>query len=60
MQHFAAVHHNDPVAEVDGLVHRVRDHECGELVPLDDFVAEADDLVGALRIERGGVFIEQQ
>ena len=60
MQYFAAVHHDDPVAEVDGLLHGVGDHERGEFVALDDFVADADDLIGALRIQRGRVFVQQQ
>src|SRR5438445_167665 len=56
----AAVHHDQPVAEVGRLVHRVGDHERGQAVAGDRLFAQANDLIRALRIERRRVLVEQQ
>ena len=37
------VHHDNAIAQVNRLLHRVSDHQGGEFVLLDDFVAQADD-----------------
>ena len=60
MEDLATVHHDDPVAEMDGLVHGVGDHQGGELVAGDDVVGEPDDLVGALGVEGGGMLVEEE
>ena len=60
VQDLAAMHHHDAIAEVHGLLHGMSDHQRGELVALDDLAREANDLVGAFRVERGGMLVEQQ
>jgi hypothetical protein len=60
VEDLASVHHDDAVAEVDGLLHGVSDHQGREAVALDDFVGQPDDLVGAFGVESGCMFIEQQ
>ena len=54
------MHHHQPVTVRYGLLHRVRDHHRGKTVARDDAVGDAHDLVGAARIERGGVLVKEQ
>jgi hypothetical protein len=56
----AAVHHDQTIAEVRRLLHRMGHHHRRQPLTLDHFLTQADDLVGALRIERGGMLVEQQ
>ena len=60
VDHGAAVHHDQPIAELRRLLHRVGHHQRRQVIPCDDGVAELDDLIGALGIEGGGVLVEQQ
>ena len=43
-----------------GLLNRVRHHHCRQLVPRHGLLSEPNDLIGALRIERRGVFVKQE
>ena len=55
IQHdLAAMQHDGAVAIVERLPHRVRHHQRRQAVARDDLLAEPDDLIGALRVERGG------
>ena len=56
----ALVQHDEAVAVLDGVAHVVRDHQRGELTLAHDAVGQLHDLGGGLRIERGGVLVEQQ
>ena len=60
MQHPAAMHHHNPVPEVDGLLHRMRHHQRREFVAFDNLVSQPDDLIRALGVKGGGVFVEQE
>src|SRR5207247_9909069 len=55
VKHLAAMHHHDAVAEVDGLMHGVRDPECRQLVTLTDFVSQTNDLLSSSQLNRHGV-----
>src|SRR5262249_53471526 len=56
----SAVHHHNSVAEVDSLLHGMRDHQRCQFVALNNLVCESNDLVGTLGVERGRVFIQQE
>ena len=52
--------HDQPVAERGGVGHRVGDHQGRELLAADDLLGEPDHLLGAPRVEGGGVLVEQE
>ena len=56
----AADHHDQAVAQVSRLVHRVRDHQGCQTVAANELFREPDHLVGTFWVECGGVFVEQQ
>lgn len=60
MQDLPTVHHDDAVAEMDRLLHRMGDHQSGQFVALDDFMGEPNDLVSALGIKRCRMLVQQQ
>ena len=60
MQNSPLVHHHNSFAKMDRLLHRMSDHEGRELVPFNNVVGQADDLVGSLRIKSRGMLIEKQ
>src|SRR3974390_3468955 len=60
MQDSPLVHHDDAVAEVNGLLHGMRDHESRQLVALNNVVREANYLIRGLWVERSSVLVEKQ
>ena len=56
----ALVHHDQTVAQTDGVVHVVRDHERGQVVLVDDFLGQVEHLRGRLGVEGRSVLVEQQ
>ena len=59
LNNLALVHHHQPVAEVHGLMHGMRHHQCRQLLALHDLVSQLDHLVSAFGIKGRGVFIQQ-
>ena len=55
-----ALHHHQPVAQVAPPAASSGSPSGSSAGPCDDLLAEPDDLVGALRVERGRVLVEQQ
>ncbi len=60
VQDAALVHHDDAIAEIDGLLHGVGNHQGGELISRNNVVRQANDLVRGLGVECCGVLIKQQ
>ena len=58
--HPTGIHHNEPVAVGDGVLHVVGDHEGGEVVLLYDLVGQSQHLVGGLGVQSGSVLVQQQ
>ena len=56
----AAVHHDEAVAKVGGLLHGMGHHQRRQLVAPDNGVGERNHLVGAFGIKRSRVLVEQQ
>ncbi|CAN4072443.1 hypothetical protein HHFLNI_HHFLNI_10330, partial [Dysosmobacter welbionis] len=56
----AVVHHDEPVAVDDGVLHVVSDHHGGEAVFLHDPVGESQNLGGGLGVQGGSVLVQQQ
>src|SRR5262245_12077726 len=56
----ALVHHDDAITELYGLLHAMRHHDGCEVILLDDATGKGRDLIGALGIEGGRMFVEQQ
>ena len=56
----ALVHHDEAVAQADGIVHIVRDHQRGEIVLGDDLFGEIEDLGCSFGVKRCGVLVKQQ
>ena len=54
------MHHYQPVAVNDGVVHIVRDHHCGKLVFGDDFIAQGENLCRGFGVESRRVLVEKQ
>ena len=57
---FAAVHHDEAVAEFEGVAHVVSDHERREALARDDFPREGEDFLGGLRVEGSGVLVQER
>lgn len=53
----AAVHHDEAVAELEGVAHVVSDHERREALSRDDFPREGEDFLSGLRVEGSGVLV---
>ena len=56
----ALVHHDEAVAQTDGVVHVVRDHQRGEVVLGDDLFGEIEDLGCGFGVKCCGVLVKQQ
>ena len=56
----AFVHHDGPVAQGQGVLHVMGDHEGGEVVFLDQVAGEAQDLFSGLGVQGGGVLIQEE
>ena len=54
------MHHDQPVAHLERLVHIVGDHQGSQSLLLHDLARQSGDQLGALRVQGGGVLIEQQ
>ena len=49
------IHHNQTVAVLDGILHVMRYHQCGEIVACDDLFGDLQHLICGFRIERCGM-----
>ena len=56
----ALVHHDQTIAVGDGVLHIVCDHQSGQAVLPDDLITELQDLCGGCRVQRRGMFIQEQ
>ena len=54
------IHHNQTVAVLDGILHVMRYHQCGEIVACDDLFGDLQHFICGFRIERCGMLVEQQ
>src|ERR1044072_524024 len=54
------MHHDQPITEIGALMHRMRDHQSGELFPSDDFVGHLNDVISALGIQCRRMFVEKK
>ena len=54
------VHHDQAVAEAQGVAHVVGDHQGGELLFADDGLGQSEHFLGSLGVEGCGVLVEQQ
>ncbi|MPN19989.1 hypothetical protein SDC9_167364 [bioreactor metagenome] len=54
------MHHDQAVAQLQGLLHVVGDHHCGQLVTLHHLIGQPGDQRRTLRVERRGVLVQQQ
>ena len=52
------VHHDQAVAEAQGVAHVVGDHQGGQLLLADDALGQSEDFFGRLRVEGGCVLVE--
>jgi hypothetical protein len=57
---FSVIHHNQSVAKINGVSHRVSYHQSVQFFSLDDLGCQLDHLFGAFGIKRCGMFIEKQ
>ena len=56
----AGVHHDEPVAVGNGILHIVGDHQGGEVALRHKTVGKLQHLGGGFGVQGGGVFIQQQ
>ena len=56
----AGIHHNQPVAVGDGVLHIVGDHQRGQLSLLNKAVGKLQHLGSGFGVQGGGVLIQQQ
>ena len=54
------VHHEGAVAEIEGGLHVVGDHEAGEMVLLDDLTGELQDLFRRAGVQGGGMLVQEK
>ena len=52
------VHHDEPVAQPQGLVHVVRDHERGQVTLVHDPLGDLRDVLRTLGIQGGRVLVQ--
>ena len=56
----ALVHHNQPVADGNGVLHIVGNHNGSQVISGHDLLRQIQHLLGGLRIQRCRVLIQQQ
>ena len=55
-----AVHHEGAVAEVQGGLHVMGDHEAGQVVLFHDLAGEVQDLFGGAGVQGGGMLVQEE
>ena len=53
-------HHDETVSVIDGILHIVSDHHCGEMITVDDHVSDLQDFCCCFGIKSSSMFIQKQ
>ena len=60
VNHLALIHHQCAVAQIQGGLHVVGDHEAGDFIFLHDGAGQGQHLFGGAGVQGGGVLVQEE